>query len=136
MDDVSIQLSTLDIKVRDYLNVKKYHKIPRYINHELELIKKNIPYFWVNASTLVTGYIIKTIDGDILKPIIGIRNLRMQRHLHNEFYISYNVFVERRRRKWLINAVSCLTITTKLPTDIIIYIFKWTDLISQHNIDE
>jgi len=136
MDDVSVQLSTLDIKVRNYLNVKKYHKIPRYINHELELIKKNIPYFWVNASTLVTGYIIKTIDGDILKPIIGIRNLRMQRHLHNEFYISYNVFVERRRRKWLINAVSCLTITTKLPTDIIIYIFKWTDLISQHNIDE
>jgi len=136
MDDVSVQLSTLDIKVRNYLNVKKYHKIPRYINHELELIKKNIPYFWVNASTLVTGYIIKTIDGDILKPIIGIRNLRMQRHLHNEFFISYNVFVERRRRKWLINAVSCLTITTKLPTDIIIYIFKWTDLISQHNIDE
>ena len=108
MDDVSIQLSTLDIKVRDYLNVKKYHKIPRYINHELELIKKNIPYFWMNASTLVTGYIIKTIDGDILKPIIGIRNLSMQRQLHNDFYICYNAFVERRRLKWLMNAVSCL----------------------------
>ena len=71
-----------------------------------------------------------------LKPIIGIRNLRMQRHLHNDFFISYDVFVERRRQKWLINAVSCLTITTNLPTDIIKYIFKWTDLISQHNIDE
>ena len=136
MNDVSIQLSTLDIKVRDYLNVKKYRKISRHINHEMELIKKKIPYFWVNASTLVTGYIIKTIDGDILKPIIGIKNLRMQRHLHNDFFISYDAFVERRRQKWLINAVSCLTITTKLPTDIIIYIFKWTDLISQHNIDE
>ena len=136
MDDVSIQLSTLDIKVRDYLNVKKYHKIPRYINHELELIKKNIPYFWMNASTLVTGYIIKTIDGDILKPIIGIRNLSMQRQLHNDFYICYNAFVERRRLKWLMNAVSCLTITTKLPIDVIIYIFKWTDLISPPNIDE
>jgi hypothetical protein len=136
MDDVSIQLSTLDIKVRDYLNVKKYHKIPRYINHELELIKKNIPYFWMNASTLVTGYIIKTIDGDILKPIIGIRNLSMQRQLHNDFHICYNAFVERRRLKWLFNAVSCLTIKTKLPIDVIIYIFKWTDLISLHNIDE
>jgi len=136
MNDVSIQLATLDIKVRDYLNVKKYRKISRHINHEMELIKKRIPYFWMNASTLVTGYIIKTIDGDILKPIIGIRNLRMQRHLHNDFFISYDVFVERRRQKWLINAVSCLTITTKLPTDIIKYIFKWTDLISQHNIDE
>ena len=130
MDDVSIQLSTLDIKVRDYLNVKKYHKISRHINHEMELIKKRIPYFWVNASTLVTGYIIKTIDGDILKPIIGIKNLRVRRRLHNDFYISYDAFVERRRQKWLINAVSCLTITTKLPTDIIKYILKWTNLIS------
>ena len=136
MNDVSIQLSTIDIKVRDYLNVKKYRKISRHINHEMELIKKRIPYFWMNASTLVTGYIIKTIDGDILIPIIGIRNLRMQRHLHNDFFISYDAFVERRRQKWLINAVSCLTITTKLPTDIIKYIFKWTDLISQHNIDD
>jgi hypothetical protein len=136
MNDVSIQLSTIDIKVRNYLNVKKYRKISRHINHEMELIKKRIPYFWMNASTLVTGYIIKTIDGDILIPIIGIRNLRMQRHLHNDFFISYNAFVERRRQKWLINAVSCLTITTKLPTDIIKHIFKWTDLISQHNIDE
>ena len=136
MDDVSIQLSMLDIKVRDYLNVKKYHKIPRYINHELELIKKNIPYFWMNASTLVTGYIIKTIDGDILKPIIGIRNLSMQRQLHNDFYICYNAFVERRRLKWLMNAVSCLTTTTKLPTEVIKYILNWTDLISLHNIDE
>jgi hypothetical protein len=136
MDDVTIQLSTLDIKVRNYLNVKKYHKIPRYINHELELIKNNIPYFWMNASTLVIGYIINTIDGDILKPIIGINNLRDQRHLHHEFFISYDVFVERRRKKWLFNAVSCLAIKTKLPIDVIIYIFKWTDLISLHNIDE
>lgn len=129
MDNISVQLSTLDIKVRNYLNVKKYHKIPRYINHELELIKKNIPYFWLNASTLVTGYIINTIDGDVLKPIIGINNLRMRRHLHHNFLISYDAFVERRRIKWLMNAVSCLTITTKLPIDVIIYIFKWTDLI-------
>jgi len=136
MDDVSIQLSMLDIKVRDYLNVKKYHKIPRYINHELEYIKKNIPYFWLNASTLVTGYIIKTIDGDILKPIIGIKNLSIQRQLHNNYFIYYNAFVERRRRQWLINAVSCLTITTKFPTEVIKYILNWTDLISQHNIDE
>jgi len=136
MNDVSIQLSTLDIKVRNYLNVKKYHKIPRYINHELELIKQNIPYFWLNASTVVTGYIINTIDGDVLKPIIGIKNLSVQRYLHNEFFASYNAFVERRRKKWLFNAVSCLTIKTKLPIDVIIYIFKWTDLISLHNIDE
>ena len=136
MNNISIELARLDIKVRDYLNVKKYHKIPRYINHELELIKKNIPYFWMNASTLVTGYIIKTIDGDILKPIIGIRNLSMQRQLHNDFYICYNAFVERRRLKWLMNAVSCLTITTKLPTEVIKYILNWTDLISLHNIDE
>ena len=59
----------------------------------------------MNASTLVTGYIIKTIDGDILKPIIGIKNLSMQRQLHNDFFVSYNAFVERRRKKWLFNAV-------------------------------
>ena len=136
MNDISIQLSTLDIKVRDYLNVKKYHKIPRYINHELELIKKNIPYFWMNASTLVTGYIINTIDGDVLKPIIGINNLSMQRRLHNDFFVNYDAFVERRRKKWLFNAVSCLTIKTQLPIDVIKYILNWTDLISPHNIDE
>ena len=136
MDNISLQLSILDIKVRNYLNIKRFHKSPRHIYIEMDLIQKKIPYFWLNASTLVTGYIIKTIDGDILKPIIGIKNLRMQRHLHNDFFISYDAFVERRRQKWLINAVSCLTITTKLPTDIIKYILKWTNLISQHNTDE
>ena len=65
MNNISIELAKLDIKVRDYLNVKRYFKSPRFVMEEIGLIQKNIPYFWLNASTIVTGYIIETIDGEI-----------------------------------------------------------------------
>ena len=63
MNNISIELAKLDIKVRDYLNVRRYFKSPRLVMEELGLIQQKIPYFWLNASTIVTGYIIDTIDG-------------------------------------------------------------------------
>ena len=135
MDNISLQLSILDIKVRNYLNIKRFHKSPRHIYIEMDLIQKKIPYFWLNASTLVTGYIIKTIDGDILKPVIGIRQLRRQRVLYLEIFDSYNAFLERRRKKYLIMALCCLSKKTKIPSEVIRYILTWTELISNLNIN-
>ena len=83
MNNISIELAKLDIKVRDYLNVKRYYKSPRYIIEEfVSLIQKKIPYFWLNASTIVTGYIIETIDGEKYKPVIGIKQLSLKQRLH------------------------------------------------------
>ena len=88
MDMVTRQLSILDIKVRDYLHIKKFYKTNRTIYNEQYLIKKKIPYFWLTASTLVTGYIITTIDGEIRKPVIGIRQLRRRNLLHFDLIIK------------------------------------------------
>ena len=51
MNTLTNQLSILDIKVRDYLHIKKFRKQKRSIYDEQYLIKNKIPYFWLNAST-------------------------------------------------------------------------------------
>jgi len=133
MNNISIELAKLDIRVRDYLNVKKYFKSPRFIMEEIGLIQKNIPYFWLNASTIVTGYIIETIDGEIYRPVIGIKQLSLKRRIH--CHLKSEV-LERKRRKELFNVICCLSTKTKLSQDIMIYLLGWTDLISQPNINE
>jgi len=127
MDMVTRQLSILDIKVRDYLHIKKFYKTNRTIYNEQYLIKKKIPYFWLTASTLVTGYIIKTIDGEIRKPVIGIRQLRRRNLLHFDLIIKQEEYLERIRQKCRVNAICCLSITTVFPSEIIRYVLKFCD---------
>ena len=133
MNNISIELAKLDIKVRDYLNVKKYYKSPRLVMEEIGLVQKKIPYFWLNAPTIVTGYIIETIDGEVYKPVIGINQLSRNRRLHIQLKRE---ILERIRRKQLFNVVCCLSTKTHLPQDIMKYILEWTDLISHPNINE
>jgi len=133
MNNISIELAKLDIKVRDYLNVKRYYKSPRFIMEEVRLIQKKVPYFWLNASTIVTGYIIETIDGEIYKPVIGIKQLSLKLRIHSHLKEE---ILERKRRKELFNVICCLSTKTKLPQDVIKYVLKYTDLISQSNINE
>ena len=133
MNNISIELAKLDIKVRDYLNVKRYYKSPRFIMEEIRLIQKKVPYFWLNASTIVTGYIIETIDGEIYRPVIGIKQLSLKRRIHCHLKSE---ILERKRRKELFNVICCLSTKTKLPQDVIKYVLKYTDLISQSNINE
>ena len=133
MNNISIELARLDIKVRDYLNVKRFYKSPRFVMEEIGLIQKKIPYFWLNASTIVTGYIIETIDGEIYRPVIGIKQLSLKRRIH--CHLRSEV-LERKRRKELFNVICCLSTKTNLPQDVMKYILKYTDLISQSNINE
>tara|TARA_Y100000817_G_scaffold282648_1_gene248088 strand:- start:1231 stop:1632 length:402 start_codon:yes stop_codon:yes gene_type:complete len=133
MNNISIELARLDIKVRDYLNVKRFYKSPRFVMEEIGLIQKKIPYFWLNASTIVTGYIIETIDGEIYKPVIGIKQLSLKRRIHSHLKEE---ILERIRKKHLFNIVCCLSTKTTLPQDVMKYILKYTDLISQSNINE
>ena len=133
MNNISIELARLDIKVRDYLNVKRFYKSPRFVMEEIKLIQKKIPYFWLNASTIVTGYIIETINGEIYKPVIGIKQLSLKQRVHNDLKVE---ILERIRKKHLFNIVCCLSTKTNLPQDVMKYILKYTDLISQSNINE
>ena len=133
MNNISIELARLDIKVRDYLNVKRFYKSPRFVMEEMGLIQKKIPYFWLNASTIVTGYIIETIDGEIYKPVIGIKQLSLKRRIHSHLKKE---ILERIRKKHLLNIVCCLSTKTNLHQDVMKYILKYTDLISQSNINE
>jgi|SaaInlStandDraft_1057018.scaffolds.fasta_scaffold20278_2 hypothetical protein len=120
----------MDIKVRDYLNIKSFYSPKTNIYKEIILIEKKIPYIWLNTSTLATRYIIETIDGDITKPIIGIKTLQKMRNIHGEFLEQYKIFTEKRRKKYLKNAVCCLNQQTKLPTELIRHILTWTNLLN------
>ena len=132
MNNISIELARLDIKVRDYLNVKRFYKSPRFVMEEIGLIQKKIPYFWLNASTIVTGYIIETIDGEIYKPVIGIKQLSLKRRIHSHLKEE---ILERIRKKHLFIIVCCLSTKTNLPQDVMKYMLEYTDLISQSNIN-
>jgi hypothetical protein len=132
MNNISIELARLDIKVRDYLNVKRFYKSPRFVMEEIGLVQKKIPYFWLNASTIVTGYIIETIDGEVYKPVIGIKQLSLKRRIHSHLKEER---LERIRKKHLFNIVCCLSTKTNLPQDVMKYMLEYTDLISQSNIN-
>ena len=132
MNNISIELARLDIKVRDYLNVKRFYKSPRFVMEEIGLIQKKIPYFWLNASTIVTGYIIETIDGEVYKPVIGIKQLSLKRRIHSHLKEER---LERIRKKHLFNIVCCLSTKTNVPQDVMKYMLEYTDLISQSNIN-
>ena len=45
MNNISIELAKLDIKVRDYLNVKRYFKSPRFVMEEIGLVQKKFLIF-------------------------------------------------------------------------------------------
>jgi len=125
MNTLTNQLSILDIKVRDYLHIKKFRKQKRSIYDEQYLIKNKIPYFWLNASTLITGYIIKTIDGYIQKPVIGIRQLRRMYFLHYDLLKKQLSYMERFRYKCRVNVICSISRITKFPSEIIRYIVKF-----------
>ena len=125
MNILTRQLANLDIKVRNYLNIKKFCKNNRTIDNEQYLIEKKIPYFWLNASTLVTGYIIRTIDGYIKKPVIGVRQLRRMNILHLNLLDSQQRYMERFQHKCFINALYSLNTASRLPSDIIRYILRF-----------
>lgn len=125
MNILTRQLSNLDIKVRNYLNIKNFCKNNRTIYNEQYLIEKQIPYFWLNASTLVTGYIIKTIDGYIKKPVIGVRQLRRMYLLHLNLIDSQQRYMERFQHKCFINALYSLNTSSSLPSEIIRYILQF-----------
>jgi len=104
---ITLELSILDVKVRNYLNISRFVSHPREITFEMNLIKKKIPFFRMNANTLVTDYIIKTIDGKLTHPIISLRRLKYKSNIHHELFDYYFMFKKRKlvaqiRKQYLI----------------------------------
>lgn len=104
---ITLELSILDVKVRNYLNISRFVSHPREIAFEMDLIKKKIPFFRMNANTLVTDYIIKTIDGELIHPIISFRKLKYKSNIHFELFDYYFMLKKRKlvaqiRKKYLI----------------------------------
>ena len=104
---LTLELSILDIKVRNYLNISRFNSHPRKIRIEMELIKNKIPFLRMNANTLVTDYIIKTIDGELIHPIISLRRLKYKSNIHRELFDYYFMLKKRKlvaqiRKQYLI----------------------------------
>lgn len=104
---ITLELSILDIKVRNYLNISSFNSHPREIGIEMDLIKNKIPFLRMNANTLVTDYIIKTIDGELIHPIISLRRLKYKSNIHHELFDYYFILKKRKlvaqiRKQYLI----------------------------------
>ena len=61
----------------------------------------------MNANTLVTDYIIKTIDGELIHPIISFRKLKYKSNIHFELFDYYFMLKKRKlvaqiRKQYLI----------------------------------
>ena len=92
-----------DYKFRNYL--KPYRTVILPSHCEDILIQKRIPYIIKNASKIIIGYKIKTIDGNFTFPVLD-RNSWCVR-----FKLSKQILYET-KKKYLYN-------NTKLPIDII-----------------
>jgi hypothetical protein len=104
---ITLELSILDIKVRNYLNISSFNSHPREIGIEMDLIKNKIPFLRMNANTLVTDYIIKTIDGELIHPIISLRRLKYKSNIHRELFDYYltlkkRILIKQLRKQYLI----------------------------------
>ena len=127
MQFLSKELDCLNIKVRNYLNITAYSQF--MAEYENYLIRQSIPYFWFNSGTLVTDYIINTIDGPIQHPVIGIKRLYVQKEIHQECAISVLQHDERFRKRCLLTAILAVNRAKYIPIELVIFILRYSGLI-------
>jgi len=129
MESLSKELDLLGIKVRNYLNITAYHQSNHQSSYESYLIERSLPYFWLNAGTLVTGYVINTIDGPVERPVIGIRQLYARRKLLQEYAVRALLHDERFRRRALWAAITAVNAGRYIPTELTMHIMRYSGLI-------
>ena len=114
--------------INKYLNFYDYEYVPTFI--EIDLINDNIPYVWVNASTLATGYKINTIIDNIVLPILTNYNISLKSLTNalilNEYYKRQRLILIRNKYKLLCKEFIIL------PEFLIIHILSF-EFLDSHN---
>lgn len=98
-----------DYNFRRYL--KPYKRIIFPAHCENILINKRIPYIIINASKIIIGYKIKTINGDISFPVLDYNIWKNRLILSSELFYAI-------KKKFLYN-------NTKLPNELIHLILNY-----------
>jgi hypothetical protein len=89
------ELTELQARLMYKMQIYKWSNRNRNIMNEMELIRKKIPFFYINAGRLAISGFIKTIDGDYEVYVIGIRNVLRKISLQ---YDLPDAIIKRKRR--------------------------------------
>ena len=89
------ELTELQARLMYKMQIYKWSNRNRNIMNEMELIRKKIPFFYINAGRLAVSGFIKTIDGDYEVYVIGIKNVLRKISLQ---YDLPDAIIKRKRR--------------------------------------
>ena len=109
------ELIALQAGLMYMMQIYKWSKKNRSILNETELIRKNIPFFYINAGRLAVSGFIKTIDGDYEVNVIGIKNVMKKIALQ---YKLPNAIIKRDKRIRNNNLIIILYQGSSLPQDL------------------
>jgi hypothetical protein len=89
------ELTELQARLMYKMQIYKWSNRNRNIMNEMDLIRKKIPFFYINAGRLAVSGFIKTIDGDYEVYVIGIKNVLRKISLQYELP---DAIIKRKRR--------------------------------------
>jgi hypothetical protein len=89
------ELTELQGRLMYKMQIYKWSNRNRNIMNEMDLIRKKIPFFYINAGRLAVSGFIKTIDGDYEVYVIGIKNVLRKISLQYELP---DAIIKRKRR--------------------------------------
>jgi len=89
------ELTELQARLMYKMQIYKWSNRNRNIMNEMDLIRKKIPFFYINAGRLAVSGFIKTIDGDYEVYVIGIKNVLRKISLQYELP---DAIIKRNRR--------------------------------------
>ena len=110
------QLIELQSRLLNTMQIYRWSNKKRNILNELELISKNIPFMYINASRLAISGYIKTIDGNYEMYIIGVKNIMRKINIH---YALPTAILKRKKSIRNNNLLIILYQFTPFSTDII-----------------
>lgn len=89
------ELTELQARLMYKMQIYRWSNRNRNIMNEMDLIRKKIPFFYINAGRLAVSGFIKTIDGDYEVYVIGIKNVLRKISLQYELP---DAIIKRNRR--------------------------------------
>ena len=89
------ELTELQARLMYKMQIYRWSNRNRNIMNEMDLIRKKIPFFYINAGRLAVSGFIKTIDGDYEVYVIGIKNVLRKISLQYELP---DAIIKRKRR--------------------------------------
>ena len=102
-----------DITIRNILNIKDYLLIPYLEIYNKENCKKS--FFYMDNYNICIGFKIDTIEGEVITPIIAMKNIRLKRRIKYDLQ-KYHIQLNKKRK---LKSYLILLNYTNLPIELI-----------------